>query len=338
VRPCAGDGRALALGIALAVSLAASAASAHPLAPALLELRELGAGRVEVAWKSPLRAMAGTRAAPSLPPPCRRTQTLPRAVTPLSVTESWVADCGPEGLVGRRVGVEGLDLTGTDALLRVTLADGRVLQRVLRPDAAALTIPARTPKLAIARDYARLGVEHIASGADHLLFVFGLLLLVGGGRRLLQTVTAFTVGHSLTLSLASLGFVHFPAGPIEVLIAASVFWLAVELAAPGRHGSWMRRAPWAMAGSFGLLHGLGFAGALAEAGLPAGEIPLALLSFNLGIEAGQLLFVALALACGSLLRGLASELPAWIQRVPVYAMGSLAAFWCLERAAAAVAF
>lgn len=161
-----------------------------------------------------------------------------------------------------------------------------------------------------------------------------LVLFVGGRRHLVQTVTAFTVGHSITLSMAALGFVRFPSRPIEVMIAASVFWLAVELAR-GRdaRSSWMRRRPWLMAGSFGLLHGLGFAGALAEAGLPEGEIPLALLSFNLGIEAGQLAFVAVVVAGALAMRRAMPSLPSWALRAPVYAMGSLAAFRCLERIA-----
>jgi hypothetical protein len=255
-------------------------------------------------------------------------------VTGLSATERFVVDCGASGLVGQRVGVLGLDATSTDALLRVTLADGSVIQHVLRPDAAFVDVPAGTPRLEVARDYAALGFRHILNGADHLLFVLGLLLLVGGGKRLVQTITAFTVGHSITLSLAATGFVQFPTRPIDALIALSVFWLAVDLARrPEQRPSWMRRAPWLMAGSFGLLHGLGFAGVLTEAGLPAGEIPLALFAFNAGIEVAQLLFVLAMLASASLLRGLASGVPGWLARVPVYAMGSLAAYWCFERAA-----
>jgi hypothetical protein len=318
----------------LALALAAPGAAAHPLAPVLLELEERAGGEVAVAWKRPLRAGDGVQRAPVLPAGCARGASLAPSATDLTVTERWLVDCGEAGLVGRRVGVEGLDATGTDALLRVTLRDGRVLQRVLRPDAASVVVPERTPRSEVARDYAALGFEHILGGADHLLFVFGLLLLVGGGMRLVQTVSAFTVGHSVTLSLAALGFVGFPSRPIEVLIAASVLWLAVDLArsheAPR---SWMRRAPWGMAGAFGLLHGLGFAGALAETGLPEGEIPLALLFFNLGIEAGQLLFVGVLVVAGHALRRIAAPLPAPALRVPVYAMGSLAAFWCLERIA-----
>ncbi len=308
----------------------ASGAAAHPLAPSLLEIDEQDAGRAVVIWRRPLRGAPGVERSVELPPACRRGETLGTDVTSLAVTERFAIDCGGRSLVGLRFGVGGLDETRTDALLRVGLADGRVIQRVLRPGESAVTVPEATPSVFVLGDYAKLGAEHILTGADHLLFVFGLLLLVGGGRRLVATVTAFTLGHSVTLCLAALGFVHFPVRPIEVAIAATVFWLAVELARePQAEGSWMRRAPWLMAGSFGLLHGLGFAGALTETGLPAGDVPLALLSFNLGIEAGQLAFVALALTALRALRAL----PVWAPRLPVYAMGSLAAFWCLERVA-----
>jgi hypothetical protein len=326
---------AVARAIAALFAFVAMPASAHPLAPALLELAEREDGRVEVTWKAPLLTQGGASRRPVLPPACRHVENRPGVTTAASATQRWIAECGAGGLVGQRVGVAGLDATGTDALLRVTLADGRVAQTVLRANAPELVIPARTTRTAIAFDYARLGFDHILGGADHLLFVFGLLLLVGGGWRLVQTVTAFTVGHSVTLSLAVLGYVRFPSGPIEVLIAASVLWLAVELASGEHRTSWMRRMPWAMAGSFGLLHGLGFAGALAEAGLPDGDIPLALATFNAGIEAGQLAFLLAILALRRLLGAPLAALPAWSLRVPVYAMGSLAAFWLLERATTA---
>lgn len=334
-RPAVNHTRRVACGLVATLLLGgASVASAHPLAPVLLALTERAQGRVEVTWKRPLRVADGAARQPVLPAGCAFVESLGASSTDLSVTERWVVDCGAEGLVGRKVAVDGLDATRTDALLRITLSDGRVLQRVLRPDSASLQVPERTPRLEVARDFGAMGFEHILGGADHLLFVFGLVLLVGGRRHLLQTVTAFTVGHSITLSMAALGFVRFPSRPIEVMIAASVFWLAVELAR-GRdaRSSWMRRRPWLMAGSFGLLHGLGFAGALAEAGLPEGEIPLALLSFNLGIEAGQLAFVAVVVAGALAMRRAMPSLPSWALRAPVYAMGSLAAFWCLERIA-----
>jgi hydrogenase/urease accessory protein HupE len=176
-------------------------------------------------------------------------------------------------------------------------------------------------------------VEHILTGPDHLLFVFGLLLLVSTSRLLLQTITAFTLGHSITLSVAALGLATVPQRPIEVLIAVSVLVLAVELARDPAHASLLRRFPWAMALLFGLLHGFGFAGALAEAGLPPGDIPLALVSFNVGIELGQLAFVGAVLVLGVALRRWLPSLAARSNRPAIYAMGILAAFWCYERLA-----
>jgi len=160
-------------------------------------------------------------------------------------------------------------------------------------------------------NYAALGVEHILTGPDHLLFVLGLVLLVAGTRRLLATVTAFTVGHSVTLSLAVLGFARVPPGPTEVLIALSVYALAVELARDARRPTLMRRLPWLVAAGFGLLHGLGFAGALRQAGLPAGDVPLALAAFNAGVELGQLLFIAAVLVVRRAVRLAPAPLPRW---------------------------
>jgi hydrogenase/urease accessory protein HupE len=182
-------------------------------------------------------------------------------------------------------------------------------------------------------------VLHIATGFDHLLFVFGLVLLARGTRRLLWTVTAFTAGHSVTLSLAALGVVRFPTAPIEVAIAGTILALAVELARGpveadrSARESLLRRRPWAVAFAFGLLHGFGFAGALAAVGLPQEEIPVALFSFNVGIELGQVAFVALVLALRRLLAPALAGAPAWLVRAPVTAMGTLAVYWCLDRGA-----
>jgi hydrogenase/urease accessory protein HupE len=208
------------------------------------------------------------------------------------------------------------------------------VQGVVTAARPSLAVPARPRRWDVVRDYARLGVEHILGGPDHLLFVFGLVLLAGTARRVAATVTAFTLGHSVTLSLAALGLVTVPTAPIEMLIAASVLALAAELAREPDRPTLMRRFPWVMAATFGLLHGLGFAAALAETGLPQGEIPLALFAFNAGIELGQLVFVLVVLAAGRVLRRVPIRLPAWTRHVPVYAMGTLAAFWWWERTAA----
>jgi len=199
-----------------------------------------------------------------------------------------------------------------------------------------ITVPARPSRLAVLRDYVRLGVEHILTGPDHLLFVFGLLLLVGTPRLLIATATAFTLGHSLTLTAAVLDIVRVPSGPAELMIALTVFVLACELARDAVRPTLMRQFPWAMAGVFGLLHGLGFAGALREVGLPDGDIPLALFSFNVGVEVGQIAFIVVVLALRAGLRRLPARWPRWAEWVPVYGMGTLAAFWCFQRAAALV--
>src|SRR5258705_8701235 len=198
------------------------------------------------------------------------------------------------------MGVSDLGVAKINALLTMGRLDGEEIQAVLGPQRASLTVPAQPSRWQVVRDYVTLGVEHILSGPDHLLFVFGLLLLVSASRLLLQTITAFTLGHSLTLSAAALHAANVPSRPLEVLIALSVLTLAVELARDVEQPTLLRRFPWAMAVAFGLLHGFGFAGALAEAGLPAGDIPLALLSFNAGIEIGQLAFVGAVLAARAL--------------------------------------
>lgn len=319
---------------ALVVLAAARAGFAHPLAPSLLELRELGAGRVEVAWKTPLLRPRGGDLAPSLPARCRPVSPATTTRDEIAVWRRWTADCGREGLVGAQVGVSGLADSGLPALVRVTLADGRLVQGVVTGARPSLAVPPLPRPRDVLRDYARLGVDHILGGPDHLLFVFGLVLLARTWRRVAATVTAFTAGHSVTLSLAALEFVTVPTAPIEMLIAASVLVLAAELAREPDRPTLVRRRPWAMAATFGLLHGLGFAAALAETGLPHGEIPLALLAFNAGIEAGQLAFVLVVLAAGRLVRRVPLRVPDRARRVPVYAMGTLAAFWWWERTAA----
>lgn len=318
----------LVCGLLVATVAAARLAAAHPLAPSLLEVREDASGGLAVRWKTPSLRVPGSALTPELPPECRIAAERAPEASPLETVTEWDLDCDAGGLVGRRVGVRGIASSRADVLVRLELADGRRFLRVLRPGEEAFVVPERDGPSAILTSYGRLGVEHILTGFDHLCFVLGLVLLVGSGRRLLGTVTAFTAGHSVTLSLAALGVVAFPVRPIEVLIALSIYVLAVELVreAPGRLG----RRPWAMASGFGLLHGLGFAGALAKVGLPGGDIPLAIFAFNAGIEVGQIGFVLAALALGWVGRPVARGAPG-LRLVPAYAIGSLAAFWALGR-------
>ncbi|MFN8600436.1 MAG: HupE/UreJ family protein [Candidatus Binatia bacterium] len=319
----------LALAAALAV---AGAADAHPLAPALLELREVGQGRVDVHWRAAPFVVPGAPMRPVLPASCIDRGARSEGMESGAVVTRWTAECGPAGLVGQSVAVEGLGAAGTEALVRVVLPDGRTVQKVLRPTEPDFVVPPRPSTIAVLWDYARLGVGHILTGPDHLAFVAGLFLLVGAGRLLVKTITAFTLGHSVTLALVVLDVLHVRARIAELAIALTVLALANELARPAGTPSAMRRWPWLMAAVFGLLHGLGFAGALREVGLPDGEIPTALLGFNVGIEAGQLGFVAALLVATAIVRRLVPRLPAWAAQAPAYAIGALAAFWCFERA------
>jgi hydrogenase/urease accessory protein HupE len=234
------------------------------------------------------------------------------------------------------VGVEGIGSSRADVLLRIDLLDGRNLRQVLTADAPSFEIPAEAGRLGVFESYGKLGVEHILSGGDHLLFVLALVLIVGWGRALLWTITAFTAGHSVTLALATLGFVDVPQGPIEAAIALSIYFLAVELVRRlGGKRTITQRAPWAISFGFGLLHGLGFAGVLAEVGLPRDEIPTALFAFNVGIELGQLAFVAVVLAGCAAFRAIPAPYSKRFEISTAYAIGSIAIYWFLERATAA---
>ena len=308
------------------------AALAHPLEPALLQIRESAPGTLDVLWRPPSSQPGDVEISPLLPNGCVNLSEPRPAWGAVPGTVRWGVQCAAASLVGQHIGVEGLRERKTDAMLRIQLADGRLVQTVLRGDTPFATIPERAGPLDVLLGYLRLGFEHILTGPDHLLFVLGLVLLVHARRLLLWTITAFTAGHSVTLSLAALGLVNVAPKPVEVLIAFTIFVVAVELTRDAA-GS-MRRFPWAVAFAFGLLHGLGFAGALAQVGLPATEIPLALFSFNVGIEVGQLLFVGLVLAVRAALRRLPVRSLEAVAGVPAYTIGSLAIFWILERIAA----
>ena len=333
--------RARLVGVLVLAALAAALARptparAHALSPALLALRETAPGTFAVTWKIPTLRMLGADLRPVLPADCPAVDQPSLDETPESLTTTWTIACGARGIVGTTLGVDGLGVAKTDALLHLELADGRRIDSVLRADASSFVVPERDTALAVAQRYVGLGVDHILTGYDHLLFVFGLLLLATDWRRLVATITAFTLGHSVTLTLAVLDVARVPPAPVEVLIAFSIFVLAVELARAdaGRDATLMRRRPWVMALCFGFLHGLGFAGTLRAAGLPADAVPLALLGFNVGIELGQLAFVVTVLVLRAAVRPILGRLPAWADAVPIYAMGSLAACWMIERARA----
>ncbi|AQA18528.1 hypothetical protein BST95_10055 [Halioglobus japonicus] len=316
-----------------------NAASAHRFAPSLLKINQIDASQYHLVWKTPVQATSNVPLLPTWPESCAVTQSSPPhvegtgKVTSLQIT---CADLGEDGLVGDAIGVSGLGANQASAMVMLRMADGRQYQEVLNAEQAEFIVPAEPSAGEVVTDYSVLGIEHIWGGIDHLLFVFGLLLLVGGGARLLWTITAFTVGHSITLSLVTLGFFDYPVALVEFTIALSIFVLAVELTRKGSNDL-LWRHPWWLAGGFGLLHGMGFAGALAETGLPQDNVPLALLFFNVGIELGQIAFILVVLLLWWLLR---RPLAPWQERlrwVPVYVLGSLSAMWCIERGLEALA-
>jgi hydrogenase/urease accessory protein HupE len=315
------------------VCLAPVVGLAHGLDPAALTLTETAPGIFDVHWRASALRLPGADVRPVLPARCRTTSPVDVEDGGDHVGLRWTLDCGADGLAGETITIEDLAAAKINALLSVTRLDGEAIQTVLGPRSPSFDIPAHAGPGDVVGGYVRLGIEHILTGPDHLLFVLGLLLLVSASRLLVQTITAFTLGHSVTLSAAALGVATVPSRPVEVLIAVSVLTLAVELARDPREPTWLRRFPWAMAIAFGLLHGFGFAGALAEAGLPSGQIPLALVSFNAGIEVGQLAFVAAMLLAGTGLRRSLPALATYSTRPAVYAMGILSAYWCLERMA-----
>ena len=231
-------------------------------------------------------------------------------------------------------------------MVMLSLSDGRRYQSVVNAETPEFLVPAQPSQTRIMTEYSVLGTEHIWGGTDHLMFVLGLLLLVGGGRRLLWTITAFTVGHSVTLALVTLGLLSYPVALVEFVIALSIFILALELTRTRGVGSiqdlsLFKRHPWWLAGGFGLLHGMGFAGALADIGLPQSNVPLALLFFNIGIEVGQIAFVLLLLGGWWLFNQALAISAVTVNRtrlvlIPVYVLGGLSAMWCIERGIALV--
>jgi hydrogenase/urease accessory protein HupE len=243
----------------------------------------------------------------------------------------------PGGLNGKTIAFPDQATTRIDILVRVARADGtEQLGRVI-PGTPGFTVNASPGRFEVVRTYTLLGIQHILTGFDHLLFVLALVILVNGTRRLLWTVTAFTLAHSITLALATLGIIHVPGPPVEATIALSIVFVASEIVqqARGREGLAAKK-PWLVAFSFGLLHGLGFAGALAEVGLPQNAIPLALLFFNIGVEIGQLLFIAGVLLLSQAARRLTAgrfHTPA-ASIVPAYAIGGIASYWVIERVSA----
>lgn len=326
--------RALCLLVLLALG-PAMPGLAHPLAPALLEFREAGDGQVEMRWRSSRFRAAGRAPQPLLPSGCEAQGAPQLQDEPAARSERRMLRCA-QPLAGQWLRVEGLEGSGINVIVRVVPAAGGVLQALLGERLPAWRVPAAAAPPPVFGAYLRLGAEHLWGGFDHLCFVVGLVLLLRRLRPLLIGITAFTLGHSLTLALAVLGFVRIDPALAEFAIAASLVLLALELLRPLERGPGpVARRPALLPAAFGLIHGLGFAGALGAVGLPQGEIPRALFAFNLGIELGQLSLVAALLVVAAWgRRRIAEGLPARWPVLPAYLIGALATAWCLERAAA----
>tara|TARA_B100000214_G_scaffold73916_1_gene49639 strand:+ start:503 stop:1462 length:960 start_codon:yes stop_codon:yes gene_type:complete len=302
--------------------------AAHRFAPSLLEVTQLSSTTFNATWKTPLQKVSATPIEPRFPASCEITSTSPWVQEGTGELKQIQLVC-PTGLVGETVSVWGLGQNQSSALLRITLVDDIFHQAVFTATEPDFVVPEKGSVGRVALDYTSLGAEHIWAGPDHLLFVMGLLLLVGWNRRLIYTVTAFTLGHSVTLAMVTFGLFDYPVSLVEFMIALSIYVLAVELARGSAGALW--RQPWWLAGGFGLLHGMGFAGALADTGLPQSNVPLALLFFNVGIELGQLVFIALLVLLAAIGRRLIGERTAAFRPLPVYLLGALSAMWCIER-------
>ena len=308
------------------------AAMAHESRPAYLEINETAAGRYSVLWRTPV--LSGMR----LPIALRFAEGVRTLIDPVeselndSLIERRIIDTGPAGLIGQRIEFVGLQASITDVLVRVSRLDGSLTTTLVHPAQPWIEIAATPGAFSVAGTFLAHGIQHILGGFDHLLFVFGLLL-VSNGWMLVKTITAFTLAHSITLALAALGAVRLPAPPVEATIALSILLLAVEIARKNRGEiSFTLQWPWVVAFCFGLLHGFGFAGALAEIGLPQRDLPLALFTFNVGVEIGQLMFVAAVLSLRALLLRFRRARPTLLYARPVasYGLGTLAAFWFFE--------
>ena len=310
----------------------------HALQPGYLEIRLIDKELYAAVWKKPAvnsRPMAITA---KLPQSCDPRTPVEPIWDGSAYIARWTLRCSG-GLEGGVIRIDGLDQTKTDVLVRFDFADGASQTHRLTPSDSSFTVPSQPSRLEVVRTYLLLGFKHILSGIDHLMFVLALLLLVKGVRRLIVTVTAFTIAHSLTLAGATLGLVQIPGPPIEATIALSIMFVASEII-HSRQGipGLTQKYPWVVAFTFGLLHGFGFAGALAQIGLPQASIPIALLFFNVGVEIGQLLFIASVFAAIALAQQVARRIdvprPKWAWAVPPYVIGGIASYWIIQRVAA----
>lgn len=305
---------------------------AHEIRPAYLEItqNESPSTEYQITWKIPLVGDKAPRITPTFPDGFQLTQTSDNFLSDAYIR--YYTGTYDSPLNGQKISIEGLEMTLVDVLVQINLANHTSYSLLLQPDEAQAIIPIEPSVWEVVKLYVLLGIEHILWGIDHLLFVLCLLLLVQSLGVLVKTVTAFTIAHSITLALASMNWVQIPQAPVEAVIALSIVFLAREyLQFREGKNSLTVQYPWLVAFVFGLLHGFGFAGALSEIGFPQQNIPLALFTFNLGVEVGQLLFIGVCLMVLAIWRKINIVLPKWTYKIVPYAIGTLAVFWLIER-------
>jgi hydrogenase/urease accessory protein HupE len=315
----------------LVFSAAAWQVHAHEVRPALLQIKQVSSNEYEVLWKIPRKEDMLPVINPVFPSWFTITQK-DTGVEAGSGALFTMKATASKDLHGMPISISGIQESLIDVLVYIELSNGEKYSLLLQPSKASATIPHASSATSTIITFFTLGVEHILLGIDHLLFVLALLLLTQGTRKLIGTVTAFTLAHSITLSLSALGFVGLPGPPVEAVIALSILFLAVELV-HHYQGKKVTSAsyPWIVAFVFGLLHGFGFAGALANIGLPQKGVPLALAFFNIGVEAGQLLFIGVVFLLMAGIKKVNLSRPSWQPYLAPYAIGSVAAFWVIER-------
>ncbi len=322
--------RALLLLASFAIA-SGTTALAHEVRPGFLELRETGPETYSFLWKKPTGGEVEIQIAPVVPKDCQLITPDKQQLTPGAILVAGILTC-KGGLAGKTIYIAGLDGTITDVLVRLHHSDGRLESHLLRPDAPSVTLGGVTTLMERALSYVQLGILHILLGVDHLLFVLGLMLIVADRWMLVKTITAFTVAHSITLAIATLGYASAPLLPLNAAIALSILFLGPEIVKTWRgETSFTIRHPWVVAFAFGLLHGFGFASGLTAMGLPKAEIPLALLLFNVGVEIGQVGFVLLIIQLERSFRTLQVSWPRLVERMPGYAVGTLGAYWTIQR-------
>ena len=314
----------------LLIFLISNAVLAHEVRPAYLGITQTSDTTYTILWKIPAMGELAPRIYPVLPEAWSE-QQLEAQLIPGAVKKQWEFTYH-QSLNGHKIYIEGLASTLIDVLVNIELLNGEQYSRIIRADEPFYTIPREPTISEVVYAYLVLGIDHILLGIDHLLFVLALVIITTGKWKIVKTVTAFTIAHSITLSLAALGFFQIPIPPVEAVIALSIVFLAYEILKhrEGKNSLTYQR-PWLVAFVFGLLHGFGFASALSETGLPQSNIPTALAFFNIGVELGQLAFVAIVLVFLFLANNLRITWPVWTKKVPIYTIGAVACFWLIER-------